>query len=332
MPAVRRARSACAIAGSAASRATFVALPTAPRTPLRAVVARSRASVVRFSISSRPRPSSDSRSPSTLSVCWRPRCTRSVTIDCASSAVMRPRSTASFTTSSMRSRVSITRLSGRMTPRVIASRTSATDLPEKSNRSAAALAGAVAAEAALRPVPAALPARGRPLVERVCAALRPPEREDVERRAVPPELDEREPDERDVLERELDDRLPEPDERDEPDRDDPDREPDDPDRDEPERDDDERDPDDDEREPEPPERPPRDDPPPLPPVDSAMAFLLNPCTRHRKFALDYFMLTVEATQRWSESCRRKPSGLSTSRNSSGNWCGRTTMSSPRTSR
>jgi len=210
---------------------------------------------------------------------------------------------------------------------VIASRTSATDLPEKSNRSAAALAGAVAAEAALRPVPAALPARRRPLVERVCAVLRPPERDVVERRVVPPELDERELDERDVLERELDDLLPDPDrEPDEPD------ERDEPDRDEPERDDDERDPDDDERDPEPPDRPPRDDPPPLPLVDSAMAFLLNPCTRHRKFALDYFMPTVAATARWSESCRRNPSGRSTSRNSSGSGCGGSTISRPRTSR
>src|SRR4051794_2412673 len=100
---------------------------------------------------------------------------------------MRPRSTASFTTSSIRSRVSITRVSGRMTPFVMASRTSATDLPEKSNRSDAAAAGLVAAEAAFRPVPAALPARRRAGVDLVCPALRErdddpePERELVER-------------------------------------------------------------------------------------------------------------------------------------------------------
>src|SRR3954470_484248 len=223
IPAVRRARSAWANAGSAASRAAFVARPTAPVTPFRALV-------VRASISSRPRPSSCSRSPSTLSVCWRPRWTRSVTMPCASSAVMRPRSTASFTTSSMRSRVSITRLSGRMTPRVIASRTSATDLPEKSNRSAAAAAGFVAADAALLPVPAALPARRRAGVFLVWPPLRvleereEPERDELDRddeeRDEPPEreLDERD-DEPPELERE---REPEPEpepedlERDEP--------------------------------------------------------------------------------------------------------------------
>src|SRR3954452_16891582 len=131
---------------------------------------------------------------------------------CASSAVMRPRSTASFTTSSMRSRVSITMLSGRMTPFVIASRTSATDLPEKSSRSAAL----PAADPAFCPVPAALPARRRPAVERVWALLRPPDREVEERepedRDEPDreddnrELDEREPPERPADEREDDER------------------------------------------------------------------------------------------------------------------------------
>src|SRR3954451_22180693 len=151
---------------------------------------------------------------------------------------MRPRSTASFTTSSMRSRVSITRLSGRMTPRVIASRTSATDLPEKSSRSAAP----PAAEPAFWAVPAALPARWRPLVERVCAALRPLDARDPDAR----ELDEREldPDERelepverdDEPERALEERELEPDDRDEPERalDERDDEPDELERDEPE--------------------------------------------------------------------------------------------------
>jgi hypothetical protein len=218
---------------------------------------------------------------------------------CASSAVMRPRSTASFTTSSMRSRVSITRLSGRITPRVIASRTSATDLPEKSSRSAVC----PAAEPAFCAVPAALPARRRPAVERVWAALRPPLlRVEEELRDVPPERElldreppERELEDREVLEPELEDRdeeerleLPpereeEPPERDELpereplDRDDPpDREPeldereppepDDPDRDEPEPDRDEPEPDrdDEERDPDDDEREPDERPPDRP--------------------------------------------------------------------
>jgi hypothetical protein len=137
-----------------------------------------------------------------------------------------------------------------MTPRVIASRTSATDFPEKSSRSAAAAAGLVAAEPAFWAVPAALPARRRPLVDRVWAALRPDERVD-DRRAVLPE---RELEERADDERELD-------ERDEPERDEPERE--EPERDEPEREDEDREPD------EPPDRPRVDDPPLLP-DDSAM--------------------------------------------------------------
>jgi hypothetical protein len=55
----------------------------------------------------------------------------------------------------------MTMFSGRMTPFVIASRTSATDLPEKSSRSAPFAAAAPA----FCPVPAAFPARRRPLVD-----------------------------------------------------------------------------------------------------------------------------------------------------------------------
>src|SRR5436305_2761058 len=122
-PAMRRARSACATTGSAAVSARLPALPAALR-------ARPRSPLERISF--RPRPSSCSRSPSTLSVCSRPRCTIAVTIACASSAVTRPRSTASFTTSSTRSRVSRNRLNGRMRLLVSVSRSSAALLPLKS--------------------------------------------------------------------------------------------------------------------------------------------------------------------------------------------------------
>lgn len=180
-----------------------------------------------------------------------------------------------------------------MTLRVIASRTSATDLPEKSSRSAAAAAGFVAAEPTCWPVPAALPARRRFFVERVCALLRPRE------------LDERALDERELGERELEDPEREPVERDEPERDPDDRD-DDPELDfEREPDErDERDPDDDERElEEPPERPRREDPPLLPLDDSAMALLLLTT----KFARHYFMLATAATHGRSESCDGSPS-------------------------
>jgi hypothetical protein len=159
-------------------------------------------------------------------------------------------------------------LSGRMTPFVMASRTSATDLPEKSRRSAAL----PAADPAFCPVPAALPARRRPAVDLVWALLRPPDRDDDER-----ELEERDDDDRDVPERELPEReLPDRDE-DERDEDDEDREPDE--REPPERLPDERE--DDEREPEDELREREDelldplfleDPPLLPPDDSAMLF------------------------------------------------------------
>src|SRR4051812_10790577 len=110
----------------------------------------------------------------TVSVCSRPRCTRPCTIDCASSAVTRPRSTASFTTSSMRSRVIMIRLSGRITPFVIASRSSATFLPEKSRLRAAEAADPPALRAPFsafcwraRALPPALAARLRAAVLRV---------------------------------------------------------------------------------------------------------------------------------------------------------------------
>src|SRR3954465_14061048 len=158
-PAARRARSAWASTGSAWSRARFAAPRAASPTCLRALA---------------PGCSSDSRSPITLLVCSRPRVTRLWTIDCASSAVTRPRSTASFTTSSMRSRVIMIRLSGRMTPLVIASRSSATFLPEKSRLRAAEAADSPAARAPFsavccraRALPPALAARLRAAVLRV---------------------------------------------------------------------------------------------------------------------------------------------------------------------
>jgi hypothetical protein len=154
----------------------------------------------------------------------------------------------------------------------MASRTSATDLPEKSSRSAVL----PAADPAFCPVPAALPARRRPAVERVCALLRPPDREVEER-----ELDERDEDDRDEPERALPDRaLPE---RDEDARDDEERELDPPERPPDEREDDERD-EDDLREPEDEPLDPlrREDPPLLPP-DSAMLF--PPLPRKRRSAV-----------------------------------------------
>jgi hypothetical protein len=148
----------------------------------------------------------------------------------------------------------------------MASRTSATDLPEKSSRSAAL----PAADPAFCPVPAALPARRRAGVFLVC----PPLRAEVDReRDDPPEreLDEPADFERDELEREDVDRDPVDFERDDP----PDFE-----RDELEREDDDRDPDDDERDP--PDRPPREDPPLLPPDDSAITASSCPCTHDEK--------------------------------------------------
>jgi hypothetical protein len=164
-----------------------------------------------------------------------------------------------------------------MTPFVMASRTSATDLPEKSSRSAPF----AAADPAFCPVPAALPARRRPAVERVCALLRPPDRE----------VEERELDERDEPAREPPDReLPERDEdaRDDEERELDEREPPD------EREDDERG-EDDLREPEDELLDPllREDPPLLPP-DSAMLF--PPLPRKRRSARrHYFMPAVQAT-------------------------------------
>jgi hypothetical protein len=174
-----------------------------------------------------------------------------------------------------------------MTPRVIASRTSATDLPEKSSRSAAAAAAAPAC----CPVPAALPARRRAGVERVLRA-------ELARRVVPPEPELRrevDPDARELddfdfaVEDERDEpelREPDPDEREPVERDDDDRVDDDrepaPDEREPDGfdafEDDERDPDDVLFALDPLERRPREDPPPLPPDDSAMVALLS-CQR-----------------------------------------------------
>ena len=125
-PAARRARSACAISGSAARAAALRARLAAP-----------------VRVAPRPRPSSCSRSPSTSLVCSRPRRTKRSTRFCASLAVIWPRSTASVTASSMRSRVSIIRSSGRTRLRVSASRSSAAVLPANS-------VGAVAVDAALR--------------------------------------------------------------------------------------------------------------------------------------------------------------------------------------
>src|SRR3954471_4802988 len=253
-PAARRARSAWASTGSAWSRARFAAPRAASPTCLRALA---------------PGCSSDSRSPITLLVCSRPRCTRLCTIDCASSAVTRPRSTASFTTSSMRSRVIMMRLSGRMTPFVIASRSSATFLPEKSRLRAVEAADSPAVRAPFcafccraRALPPALAARLRAAVLRV----EEPEREldderevDEERRPLEElvplrelalrELEAREPELREpelrepVLREALVERRPPP-----------------------ELDDDLRDDD-------PPDDFLRDEPPPLLPLDSAIAIL-----------------------------------------------------------
>src|SRR3954447_720484 len=188
-PAARRARSAWASTGSAWSRARFAAPRAASPTCLRALA---------------PGCSSDSRSPITLLVCSRPRCTRPCTIDCASSAVTRPRSTASFTTSSMRSRVIMIRLSGRMTPFVIASRSSATFLPEKSRLRAAEAADSPVLRAAFcacccrpRALPPALAARLRAALLRVDDDE--PERELDERRVVELDLRAVDPELRELL-------------------------------------------------------------------------------------------------------------------------------------
>jgi hypothetical protein len=174
-------------------------------------------------------------------------------------------------------------------------------------------------------VPAAFPARRRAGVLRVCAL---PEREEVDRLLLLPERDE--PPEREEEERELDDR--ELDERELDDRDEPpEREPPEPD-DPPERDEEEREPDEELRELDPLERLPFEDPPLLPPDDSAMVLLLLVPHGTTQCARDYFMPAVQTTHEWSESCNKRPSADRTSRTSSGNLCGVSTTSRSRSSR
>src|SRR4051812_35666951 len=177
MPALRRALSARAMPGSAASRARERARVVASSTCLRArpaaSVPRLRAPVVAPPTSLRPRPSSCSRSPSTSLVCWRPRVRMPCTSSWASSAVTRPRETASSKTSSIRSRVTITMLSGAISREVSASRSSATFLPEKSSpRDSAAAAGLVAADAVLLACLRAVCWRPRALPPAFAARLR----------------------------------------------------------------------------------------------------------------------------------------------------------------
>src|SRR5215208_3609593 len=107
-PATRLARSAWASAGDVARTARLRAPDACLRAPPTAPPAALRTPVVRPSISSRPRPSSCSRSLSTSFVCLRPRWRRLVASPWASAEVMRPRSTASSSASSMRWRESST--------------------------------------------------------------------------------------------------------------------------------------------------------------------------------------------------------------------------------
>src|SRR5215217_1996727 len=186
MPAVRRARSARAMPGSAALRARVVASSTCLRARPAASVPRLRAPLVRPSTSLRPRPSSCSRSPSTSLVCCRPRDRMPCTSSWASSAVTLPRATASSNTSSIRSRVTITMFSGAIRREVRASLSSATFLPEKSRpRDCASAAGFVAAEAALPACLRAVCCRPRALPPALAARLRPAALPEDEARELP---------------------------------------------------------------------------------------------------------------------------------------------------